>query len=119
MATPRPGSFLARDGMPVALVDWDTTGPVGRKWDVAQAAWLNCQLHDDEVPASHDLPARGSSAFLCTMADRFTEACLEAVQDPLLLALPLVGSVDQVAAPSRLLLRPRHQPLSSGLGGWV
>lgn len=51
-----PWNFLARDGRPVALVDWDSAGPVGAIWDLAQTAWLNAQLHDDELAERLDLP---------------------------------------------------------------
>ncbi len=51
-----PWNFLAREGLPVALVDWDTAGPVGATWDLAQAAWLNAQLHDDELAERLGLP---------------------------------------------------------------
>jgi aminoglycoside phosphotransferase (APT) family kinase protein len=51
-----PWNFLARDGRPVALIDWDTAGPVGAEWDLAQTAWLNAQLHDDELAERLDLP---------------------------------------------------------------
>ncbi|HEX5589226.1 MAG TPA: phosphotransferase, partial [Candidatus Limnocylindrales bacterium] len=51
-----PWNILARDGRPVALVDWDTAGPVGAIWDLAQAAWLNAQLHDDELAERLALP---------------------------------------------------------------
>jgi hypothetical protein len=51
-----PWNFLARDGRPVALIDWDTAGPVGALWDLAQAAWLNAQLHDDELAERLALP---------------------------------------------------------------
>jgi hypothetical protein len=57
-----PWNFLARDGMPVSLLDWDSAGPVGREWDIAQTAWLNAQLHDDDVAERQGLPdanARG------------------------------------------------------------
>jgi hypothetical protein len=51
-----PWNFLARDGRPVALVDWDTAGPVGAIWDLAQAVWLNAQLHDHELAERIGLP---------------------------------------------------------------
>ena len=41
--------------------------------------------------------------FLVLMADRFADACLERVNDPWLAALPLLGSVDQLADSSDLL----------------
>lgn len=51
-----PWNFLARDGLPVALIDWDTAGPVGAIWDLAQTAWLNAQLHDDDLAERLGLP---------------------------------------------------------------
>ncbi len=44
-----PWNVLARDGQPVAIIDWDTAGPVALRWELAQAAWLNAQLHDDDI----------------------------------------------------------------------
>lgn len=49
----------------------------------------------------HGRPAR------VLMADRFTEACLATVTDPMLLALPLIGAVDQVADSTDVLSNPR------------
>lgn len=51
-----PWNVLARDGHPVALVDWDQAGPVDPLWDLAEAAWLNVQLHDDDIAARNALP---------------------------------------------------------------
>jgi aminoglycoside phosphotransferase (APT) family kinase protein len=59
-----PWNFLAQRGLPVALLDWDTAGPVPRRWDVAQTAWLNCQLHDDDVAAKIGLPNINARAAL-------------------------------------------------------
>jgi len=59
-----PWNFLARSGMPVALLDWDSAGPIGREWDVAQTAWLNAQLHDDDVAALQGLPDAAACAQL-------------------------------------------------------
>jgi len=44
-----PWNIVVRDGLPVAFIDWDYAGPVGAIWDLAQAAWLNVQLHDEDV----------------------------------------------------------------------
>ena len=44
-----PWNIIARDGRPVALVDFEFAGPVDAAWELAQAAWLNAQLHDDDV----------------------------------------------------------------------
>jgi hypothetical protein len=46
---PAPWNILVRGEMPVAFVDWEFAGPVHRLQEVAHAAWLNCQLHDDDV----------------------------------------------------------------------
>ncbi|MGZ4433218.1 MAG: hypothetical protein ACXVW7_06265 [Trebonia sp.] len=35
--------------MPVALIDWETAGPVDPLVELAQLAWLNAKLHDDVV----------------------------------------------------------------------
>lgn len=52
-----PWNVLAEGGMPVAFIDWDQAGPVDRLWELAEAAWLNVQLHDDDVAALAGLPA--------------------------------------------------------------
>lgn len=50
-----PWNVLARDGMPVAFIDWDNAGPVDAHWELAQVAWLNAQLHDDDVADLNEL----------------------------------------------------------------
>jgi hypothetical protein len=57
-----PWNVLARRGRPVALIDWDTVGPVGLRWELAQAVWLNAQLHDDDVAERVGLPDLGTRA---------------------------------------------------------
>lgn len=52
-----PWNIVAREGRPVALIDFEFAGPVGAAWDLAQAAWLNAQLHDDDVAEQCALPA--------------------------------------------------------------
>ena len=44
-----PWNIVARAGRPVALIDWEKAGPVSRDVELAQACWLNAQLHDDDV----------------------------------------------------------------------
>jgi Phosphotransferase enzyme family len=51
-----PWNIIARDGRPTALVDFEFAGPVDAIWDLAQAAWLNAQLHDDDVAERLGLP---------------------------------------------------------------
>jgi hypothetical protein len=50
-----PWNIIARDGLPVAFVDWEFAGPVDAVWDLAQTAWLNAQLHDDDVAERNGL----------------------------------------------------------------
>ena len=38
-----PWNIVARDGMPVAFIDWETAGPVDPLVELAQLAWLNAQ----------------------------------------------------------------------------
>ncbi|MEA2527286.1 MAG: hypothetical protein QOF73_4513 [Thermomicrobiales bacterium] len=51
-----PWNVVVRDGRPVALIDWELAGPVDRLSEVAYTAWLNAQLHDDEIAEQQGLP---------------------------------------------------------------
>ncbi|WP_205752584.1 phosphotransferase [Cryptosporangium phraense] len=51
-----PWNIVARDGLPVALIDWETAGPVDPEVELAQACWLNAKLHDDVVAEREGLP---------------------------------------------------------------
>lgn len=62
---------------------------------VALTEWVDPTVRD-----YHSRPAR------VLMADRFTEACLATVTDPTLLALPLIGGVDQAVDSSDILETP-------------
>lgn len=59
---PGPWNVLSRDDRPVALIDWDTAGPVGRRWTVAETAWLNVHLHDDDIAERRGLPSAPARA---------------------------------------------------------
>ena len=53
-----PWNILAVDATPVAFIDWDNAGPVDAVVElaqVAQVAWFNAQLHDDDVGALNNL----------------------------------------------------------------
>jgi hypothetical protein len=52
-----PWNLVCRDGVPIALVDWDSCGPVAILWELAHAIWLNSQLFDEDVAGSHGLPS--------------------------------------------------------------
>lgn len=57
-----PWNIVARDGVPIALIDWEFAGPVDRLDEVAEAVRLNCQLHGEDVAALRDLPDAGVRA---------------------------------------------------------
>ena len=70
-----PWNLVARDGRPVAFIDWDTAGPADRLDEVAATAWWNAQLHDDDIavqcrPASD----RRSTRETCETADPVPES---------------------------------------------
>ena len=51
-----PWNIVARDGLPVAFIDWPTAGPTDRLDEIAATAWLNAQLHDDDIAERQNLP---------------------------------------------------------------
>jgi hypothetical protein len=51
-----PWNIISRHGRPVALIDWEVSGPVDRLTELAMAAWNNAQLYDDDVAAMNGLP---------------------------------------------------------------
>lgn len=42
-------NIIARNGLPVALIDWEASGPVDPMVELAQACWLNALLFDDDL----------------------------------------------------------------------
>jgi hypothetical protein len=44
-----PWNIMAVDGIPSGFIDWDTAGPMDPTYELAQVAWLNVQLHDDDI----------------------------------------------------------------------
>jgi hypothetical protein len=42
-------NIIARERMPVALIDWEEAGPVDPIIELAQACWLNALLFDDDL----------------------------------------------------------------------
>jgi hypothetical protein len=51
-----PWNIVTRDDMPVALIDWERTGPVDPLVELAECCWLNAKLHDDSVAEIEGLP---------------------------------------------------------------
>jgi hypothetical protein len=49
-------NIVARNGLPVAFIDWETAGPVDPMVELAQLAWLNAKLYDDIVAELEGLP---------------------------------------------------------------
>jgi hypothetical protein len=51
-----PWNIVARNGLPAALIDWESAGPVDPLVELAQLCWLNAKLHDDVVAEREGLP---------------------------------------------------------------
>lgn len=60
-----PWNVLALEGLPTTFIDWDNAGPVDATWELAQVAWLNAQLHDDDVAELNGLPDPGERIRQC------------------------------------------------------
>jgi hypothetical protein len=52
-----PWNMVTREGMPVALIDWEFAGPVDPMVELARVCWLFPQLHDDDVADRVGLPS--------------------------------------------------------------
>jgi Phosphotransferase enzyme family len=67
-----PWNIVARDGLPAAFIDWVTAGPADRLEEIAATAWLNAQLHDDDIAERQGLPgAQARAAQLRHFADGY------------------------------------------------
>ncbi len=51
-----PWNVVTRDGLPIALIDWEVAGPVDPIVDLAQACWHIAGLYDDVVAERKGLP---------------------------------------------------------------
>jgi Ser/Thr protein kinase RdoA (MazF antagonist) len=107
-----PWNIVGRCGAPEALVDWEYAGPVDRLTELAYAAWLNAQLHDDDVAELQGLPdattrARHFRAVLdgyglpaarrAEVVDRMIEVAVHAARAEAVLAGVTPDSTDAVA----------------------
>jgi Ser/Thr protein kinase RdoA (MazF antagonist) len=73
-----PWNIVARDGLPVAFIDWVTAGPADLREEIAATAWLNAQLHDDDIAERQGLPsARARAAQLRHFADGYRLAAAD------------------------------------------
>lgn len=67
-----PWNVMARDGLPIGLIDWDYAGPVDPVYELAQVAWLNAQLHDDDLAEKLGLPdAAGRAGQVALILDGY------------------------------------------------
>lgn len=57
-----PWNMVTRDGMPIALIDWEYAGPVHPLVELARVCWLFPQLHDDDVAERVGLPDANTRA---------------------------------------------------------
>ncbi len=57
-----PWNIVARDGLPVAFIDWEYAGPIDREDELAATGWLNAQLHDDDIAERNNLPSASTRA---------------------------------------------------------
>ena len=53
-----PWNLVCRDGVPIALIDWDSCGPVPLLSELAHTIWLNAQLFDEDVIGSQSVQER-------------------------------------------------------------
>lgn len=51
-----PWNIVSRNGLPVGIIDWEVAGPADPLVEIAQACWLNVQLHGDDVAKRQSLP---------------------------------------------------------------
>lgn len=59
-----PWNVVAKEDRPVALIDWELSGPVDPIADLAYAGWLNARLFDDYVAEMESLPSIETRAAL-------------------------------------------------------
>jgi hypothetical protein len=57
-----PWNVVATAGIPTAFIDWEFAGPTDARWELAEATWLNAQLHDDDLAEQLQLPDADSRA---------------------------------------------------------
>jgi Ser/Thr protein kinase RdoA (MazF antagonist) len=73
-----PWNIVACGGLPVAFIDWVTAGPADRLEEIAATAWLNAQLHDDDIAERQGLPgAPARAAQLRYLADGYRLAAAD------------------------------------------
>jgi len=94
-----PWNLLAHDDAGMALIDWENAGPVDPLVELAQACWLNAQLHDDDIAAANDLPAiRDRARHLRLIVDGYR---LPAAERPRLVSLMIELAMQDAAEQAR------------------
>jgi hypothetical protein len=67
-----PWNIVGEGGRPDAFIDWEYAGPIDPLTDLAYAAWLNAQLHDDDVAEQQGLgSARERASALRAILDGY------------------------------------------------
>jgi hypothetical protein len=54
-----PWHIVARDGLPMAFIDWTLAGPTDRRDEVAATGWWNAQLYDEDIAEANHLADAG------------------------------------------------------------
>lgn len=97
-----PWNIVSRDGLPTGIIDWEVAGPVDPLVELAQACWLNVQLHDDKVARLQGLaPPQTRAGQLRLMVDAYglgPEDRGNLVQT--MIDYAILDAADQVSAPS-------------------
>jgi hypothetical protein len=57
-----PWNIVSQNGIPTGIIDWEVAGPIDPLVELAQACWLNVQLHDDKVAKLQGLPGAETRA---------------------------------------------------------
>jgi hypothetical protein len=71
-----PWHIVARDGLPVAFIDWTLAGPTDRRDEVAATGWWNAQLHDDDIAeANHRADAAEGAGLVTHMIEFAIRDC--------------------------------------------
>lgn len=97
-----PWNIVSKNGLPTGIIDWEVAGPVDPLVELAQACWLNVQLHDDKVAKLQGLPpAETRARQLRLMVDAYgldRDSRTRLVQT--MIDYAILDAADQVSAPS-------------------